>query len=95
MIHPRYPTHLKANRRFSGDLSLFEAAGLQLVGGRGMWNPLVFQSPASGGEGDLSSPSSGLCWAKCWQPYMKLGRLAAWPFVGMRWIKPWYQLGFE
>lgn len=100
MVHPSYPTHLKANRRFSGDLSLFEAAGLRLVDGRGMWNPLVFQ--AIGAENAISeSPTpggrakAGLGWAKCWQPYMKLGRFAAWPFVGMRWIKPWYQLGFE
>jgi SAM-dependent methyltransferase len=43
MIHPAYPTHLKANRRYSGRVSLYTGAGLRLVDGRAFWNPLVFE----------------------------------------------------
>lgn len=42
MIHPAYPTHLKTNRRYSGDLKLYTQHGLTLINGRAFWNPLVF-----------------------------------------------------
>ena len=43
MIHPNYPTHLKANRRYSGSLSLFTKNNLRLVDGEIRWNPIVLQ----------------------------------------------------
>jgi SAM-dependent methyltransferase len=43
MIHPTNPTHLKANRRHSGSLSLYRSHGLRLVTGQFGWNPLVWE----------------------------------------------------
>ncbi len=38
-----YSTHLKSNRRYSGDIHrLYGQAGFQLIDGRPFWNPLVF-----------------------------------------------------
>jgi SAM-dependent methyltransferase len=43
LIHPAYPTHLRANRKHSGSLSLYRQHGLELIGGRPGWNPVIFQ----------------------------------------------------
>ena len=48
MIHPNYPTHLKDNRRYSGNLSLYTNNNLTLVDGELTWNPMVLQK--SNGE---------------------------------------------
>ena len=42
-IGPGDPTHLDANRRYSGDLSLFEKHGLQLTDGTYGWAPLALR----------------------------------------------------
>lgn len=41
LIDATYPTHLRANRRFSGDLTLYGRHGLKLVDAAPFWNPLV------------------------------------------------------
>lgn len=43
MIHPANPTHLKANRKYSGCLRPYSQCGLRLIGGELLWNPLVFK----------------------------------------------------
>jgi 2-polyprenyl-3-methyl-5-hydroxy-6-metoxy-1,4-benzoquinol methylase len=44
------PTHLRANRKYSGDLArLYTACDLRLVDGRFFWNPLVLQKPTAEG----------------------------------------------
>ena len=43
MIHPSNPTHLKANRKYSGNLELYLQSGLRLINGRFFWNPLFFE----------------------------------------------------
>jgi len=48
MVHPNYPTHLKDNRRYSGNLSLYTKNNLALVDGELTWNPIVLQK--SNGE---------------------------------------------
>ncbi len=42
MIHPAHPTHLKLNRKYSGNLRLYSQNGLRLISGQFFWNPLVF-----------------------------------------------------
>lgn len=43
-VHPTVVTHLRTNRRFSGELRrLYGARGLRLIDGRCLWNPLVFE----------------------------------------------------
>ncbi|HSZ59946.1 MAG TPA: class I SAM-dependent methyltransferase [Tepidisphaeraceae bacterium] len=86
MVLPWYPTHLRCNRRFSGSLRLFTQAGLELVGGRFTWYPLVLRK--SGGESMRIDRAA--CLAARWSGYVQmLGRLAAWPFLPVhlaRWL---------
>ncbi|HWE03388.1 MAG TPA: class I SAM-dependent methyltransferase [Tepidisphaeraceae bacterium] len=78
MILPWYPTHLRANRRFSGSLELYAQAGLRLVGGQFTWYPIVVQKAGGDTAGRSHSASplvrlSGLV--------QKAGRMFAWPFL--------------
>ena len=44
------PTHLRANRKYSGDLArLYTRNGLHLVDGRFFWDPIVLRKPAADG----------------------------------------------
>ena len=43
MIHHSNPTHLKSNRKYSGNLSLYTKHNLKLIDGELGWNPLVFE----------------------------------------------------
>jgi len=43
MVHPSTPTHLRSNRKYCGDLSLFRKHKFELVDGDICWNPLVFE----------------------------------------------------
>lgn len=84
MIHPSYPTHLAANRRFSGSLRLYTDAGLHLVDGQSCWNPLVLEKPADG-----VSPTSRACPFR-FQPtglYLMLGRISTLPFHPLHWYR--------
>jgi SAM-dependent methyltransferase len=42
-IEPDRPTHLRSNRKYSGDLRLFRDAGFAPVAGRGFWDPIAFR----------------------------------------------------
>ncbi len=43
-VHPAVATHLRANRKYSGDLRrLYHPAGLELFGGRLFWDPIVLR----------------------------------------------------
>ena len=87
MIHPTNPTHLKANRRYSGSLGLYQRCGLCLVDGEFGWNPLVLEKtsnivnprPRSAAR-ILALRIAGL--------YLSLGRISSFPF---RWIDSYRQ----
>jgi hypothetical protein len=43
-VHPAVVTHLRANKKYSGDLRrLYHPAGLELFDGRPFWDPVVFR----------------------------------------------------
>ena len=70
---------LRANRRYSGDLSLYEANDLSLIDGAAMWNPIVLWKVVEG------SPPTSRSLLKIvgltlmgW--YQALGRFSAFPF---------------
>ncbi|MBN1436335.1 MAG: class I SAM-dependent methyltransferase [Sedimentisphaerales bacterium] len=46
MVHASTPTHLKANRRYSGSLKLYRRQGLHLIYGEPRWDPLLLQKRA-------------------------------------------------
>jgi SAM-dependent methyltransferase len=80
MVLPAYPTHLRANRKYAGNLGLFEDCGLELLDGEYGWNPLVL------GKTDAPRPSSRRA---AWRRflirvvglYFALGRWSALPFL--------------
>lgn len=83
LIHPAYPTHLKANRRFSGSLALYRQAGLRLYRARPFWDPIILRKP--GPQAPLSLGSNILTWlcALMIAPFglvLLLGRVTALPF---------------
>jgi len=86
MILPRYPTHLRSNRKFSGSLKLFREAGLKLVAGRMSWYPLVFHKAshrvdAEGVATAMESAVTGGPLRPRWSAGLQaVGRVAAWPF---------------
>jgi SAM-dependent methyltransferase len=92
MIHALYPTHLRSNRRFSGSLRLFERAGLELVGGRFTWYPLVFRKP--GGDAGHPDPLAVLVTRLSAGP-QKLGRWMTWPFLPIHWLRRLCNRRFE
>lgn len=55
-IGPADVTHLDANRRYAGDLSLFEKHGLQLTDGTLAWAPLALRKPDGGPPAPDVSP---------------------------------------
>ena len=84
-IFPHNPTHLRANRRYSGSLWFYERHNLALVDGQLGWNPLVLQK---GGNG---RPLRGwfnpkLLALRVVGLYWHLGRLTDLPF---RWVYPY------
>lgn len=81
-IAPSNPTHLKANRRYSGSLSLYEKHNLRLVDGEPRWNPIVLQKMVSDSPRRLRLAPKllGLRLAG-W--YLALGRFSILPF---RWV---------
>jgi SAM-dependent methyltransferase len=78
-IAPSNPTHLKANRRYSGSLSLYEKHNLRLVDGEPGWNPIVLQKIVSDSPRRLRLTPKllGLRLAG-W--YLALGRFSILPF---------------
>jgi SAM-dependent methyltransferase len=86
MVLPWYPTHLRTNRRYSGSLSLFENSGMELVGGRFTWYPLVFRK--AGGESTRRDRLACMLARMTAYPQM-LGRLTAWPCIWVHWLR-WF-----
>ena len=84
MILPWYPTHLRRNRRFSGSVGLFTRAGLELVGGRFTWYPIVLRK--AGGE-STSIDRIACALARISGSGQKVGRWAAWPFLPVHWAR--------
>ena len=84
MIHPNYPTHVHASRKFSGDLSLYRDAGFRVLDGRMMWNPVVLQAP-----GGTALPSSivGKLAIATGKPYLMMGRKSSKPFKRLHRLK--------
>jgi len=79
MIHPSNPTHLKSNRKYSSDLSLYEKHNLRLIYGKLNWNPLVFEKT----EDTLTRHRRGaikLLGIRLAGLYLALGRFSALPF---------------
>lgn len=79
MIHPSNPTHLKANRRYSGSLSLYTKHNLKLVDGEFGWNPIVLQK-VSGDSPPVPRFSAKIIELRILGLYLALGRLSVVPF---------------
>ena len=84
MVLPRYPTHLRRNRRFSGSVRLYTQAGFELVGGTFTWYPIVLRK--AGGES--TSVDRGECLRVRMTGLIQMaGRCAAWPFLPVHWAR--------
>jgi SAM-dependent methyltransferase len=46
LIHPYYATHLRANRKYSGSLSLYRRHQLEPVDGELFWDPIILEKTA-------------------------------------------------
>ncbi|QDT54372.1 Ubiquinone biosynthesis O-methyltransferase [Caulifigura coniformis] len=68
---PFRPTHLAANRRYSGDLGLYRRAGFSPLGGDYFWEPIAFRKGRAG-----SLLETGLL--RLGQPLLMTGRWL-WP----------------
>ena len=56
-VHPRWPTHLKCNRKYSGKTAWLEQAGqIKLIDGCPFANPLAFQKTCDNSEEMFSLP---------------------------------------
>jgi len=91
MIHPNYPTHVAASRKFSGSLKLYTDAGFRVLDGRLLWNPVVLQAP--GGK-RLSSSVLGKFRLMLGKPYLMTGRESVKPFRIIHKIKRKHQHWF-
>ena len=92
LILPWYPTHLRNSRRYSGSLRMYREAGLELVGGRPGWDPVVFRKPGNVVPGNRSTPASFAIRlsAVVWIP----GRFGAWPYAPLHWIRKMMDMPF-
>jgi SAM-dependent methyltransferase len=77
MILPWYPTHLRSNRRFAGNIELYRQAGLELVDGHLTWYPLVLQKQPCPSP---DQPSLGAMSVRLTSLIQMLGQRLAWPF---------------
>ena len=77
MIHPSNPTHLKANRKYSGSLSLYRKHNLRLVDGEFGWNPIVLKKIDGFSPSRLSMKILRL---RLIGLYLALGRFSVIPF---------------
>ena len=79
LIHPKFPTHLKANRRHAGSLKLYRAHGFRIIHGQVSWMPLVL-----GRDAEPNPPH----WSRWVRLVFRLGgllfalgRWMSWPFA--------------
>lgn len=82
MIHPANPTHLKANRRYSGSLDPYQQCGLRLINGEFGWNPLVFEK-ISNSVSPRPRSAARILVLRLAGLYLSLGRFSILPF---RWV---------
>jgi len=87
MIHPRFPTHLLANRRHAGSLRLYFRHGFRPMRSHWSWMPMLL-----GREAEPSPPH----WPR-WRRlmfrlsglYYSLGRWMSWPFAMLPCVQKW------
>jgi len=79
MVHPTTPTHLKANRRYSGGLSLYKRHHLRLTDGEPAWSPITLQK-AGGGMSPPSRLAPKLLMLRLTGCIMAIGRWSVLPF---------------
>jgi SAM-dependent methyltransferase len=70
-IEPYRPTHLRSNRKYSGDLALFRRQGFEPLAGDCLWAPLAFRNGPAGSLRETALLRLG-------QPLMITGRWL-WP----------------
>lgn len=77
-IAPAVPTHLRSNKKFSGDLSrLYEPHGLHPIAGRLFWDPIVLR------KGQLTAPIKMPWNLRIGGALLKLGRFWSWPHIAV------------
>lgn len=79
MIHPTNPTHLRSNRKYSGDLSLYQKHNLKLIDCSHHWNPLVLKKTTNISTKRFVGPLKLIC-IKLAGIYLSLGRFSTLPF---------------
>jgi len=79
MIHPANPTHLKANRRYSGSLRPYRRCDLRLIDGELGWNPLVLEKTSNSANPRPNSAARILA-LRLTGLYLSLGRFSILPF---------------
>jgi SAM-dependent methyltransferase len=92
MVLPWYPTHLRSNRKFSGNLKLYRQAGLRLAGGCFSWLPIVLQK--AGGD----APPRGIAETlpvRLAIPFHLTGRVSAWAFSPGHLVRRICNRGFD
>jgi 2-polyprenyl-3-methyl-5-hydroxy-6-metoxy-1,4-benzoquinol methylase len=99
-LTPDNPTHLKANRKYSGNLSrLYKANGLKLIDGCFFWNPLVLEKTGPGVFSWGRRPFWCL-WLRVTGMLLAIGRWWNWPHNkmatrAMQRIEPQWLNGLE
>ena len=83
MVHKQKPTHLKANRRYSGSVLLYRKNGFRLIDGRPRWNPLVLEKACGGSRFRFY-----VLWLRVTGLVLLLGRFAVWPFF---WVNGYHR----
>jgi len=81
MIHPSNPTHLKENRKYSGNLEIYRKFGLSLINGKFFWNPLVFEKVVGEQKHKTQLSTWGNIAIKLGGLYLSLGRFSTLPFL--------------
>ena len=94
MIHPDYPTHLLANRKYAGSLEPYTANGLKLLDGEPGWNPIVV------GRGETESllrpgASRRRRLVRLTGRYFALGRCCTAPVMPLHWYRALRRRWFE
>ena len=85
MVHRSKPTHLKANRKYSGSISLYRKNGFRLIDGKPQWNPLVLEKT---GRGSGKGFDFHVLWLRLTGMVLVLGRFSVWPFL---WVNGYHK----
>jgi 2-polyprenyl-3-methyl-5-hydroxy-6-metoxy-1,4-benzoquinol methylase len=94
MIHPRYPTHLKTNRKFAGSLRLFSQHGLRAIDGDLFWLPLILTKADV--NGDYRTAAAKRRWVvRCGSLILSIGRWGLLPLWLIHSIRRWGNRWFD